>query len=166
MDKQEWCTIHFSSELPDCLPLPELRETEGGTWSRFSLPLDTRLEAAELAATVLYLLGVYGGLNEAGLLVWNGDGCQPLRQEWKPDMTPGQLTELAKNRLQEGGAFSWDEGEAVEVLGVEAGRRVAFSLTGEIPRHSVKGWRWRFALHPGGLSFPMTIRCIQSPLSG
>ena len=64
MDKQEWCTTHFSSELPDCLPLPELRETEGGTWSRFSLPVDTRPEAAELAATVLYLLGVYGGLNK------------------------------------------------------------------------------------------------------
>jgi hypothetical protein len=151
MDKQEWCTTHFGSELPDCLPLPELRETEGGTWSRFSLPVDTRPEAAELAATVLYLLGVYGGLNEAGLLVWNGNGCQPLRQEWKPDMTPGQLTELAKNRLQEGGAFSWDEGEAVEVLGVEAGRRVAFSLTGEIPPAQCEGLALAFCLAPRGL---------------
>ena len=151
MDKQEWCTTHFGSELPDCLPLPELREKEGRTWNRFSLPLATRPEAAELAATVLYLLGVYGGLNEAGLLVWNGNGCQPLRQEWKPDMTPGQLTELAKNRLQEGGAFSWDEGEAVEVLGVEAGRRVAVSLTGEIPPAQCEGLALAFCLAPRGL---------------
>ena len=106
MDKQEWCTTNFSSELPDCLPLPELRETEGGAWSRFALPLNTRTEAAELAVTALYLLGVYGGLSEAGLLVWNGNGFQPLRQEWKPDMAPGQMIDAGKDMLQEGTAFA------------------------------------------------------------
>ena len=36
---------HFSSELPDCLPLPELREAGGGAWCRFELSLNTGAEA-------------------------------------------------------------------------------------------------------------------------
>ena len=149
MDKQEWRTTHFNSELPDCLPLPELRETEGGTGNRFALPLDACPEESELAATALYLLGVYGGLNEAGLLIWNGNGYQPLRQEWKPDMTPGQLTEQTKTMLQEGAAFAWEAEEAAGVLGVEAGRRVAFSLTGEIPPAQCEGLALAFHLAAG-----------------
>ncbi len=139
MDKQEWYASHFNSELPDCLPLPELREAEGGTWCRFELPLNKRPEAGEMATTVLYLLGVYGGLTEAGLLVWNGNGYQPLRQEWKPDMAPGQLMEQTNAMLQAGAAFAWETEEAAEVLGAEAGRRVAFSLTGEIPTARCEG---------------------------
>ena len=137
---------HFSSELPDCLPLPELREAEGGAWSRFELSLNTRPEPGELAATALYLLGVYSGLNEAGLLIWNGRGYQPLRQEWKPDMIPGQLTEQTKAMLQEGAGFGWDKGEAAGILGVEAGRRIAFSLTGEIPPEQCEGLALAFHL--------------------
>lgn len=151
MDKQEWRTTYFSSELPDCLPLPELREAGGGTWRRFELPLNTCPEAAGLAATVLYLLGVYGGLNEAGLLVWNGKGFQPLRQEWKPDTAPGQLIENTNVMLREGEVFSWEAGEAADILGVETGRRVAFSLTEEIPAAQCEGLALAFHPVPRGL---------------
>ena len=106
MNKQEWCKLHFGGELPDCLPLPELREAGSGTWRRFELPLKTDPEAVVLVSTVLYLLGIYGGLSETGLLVWNGDTCQPLRQEWKPEQTPGALSANTKARLEEGEAFS------------------------------------------------------------
>ena len=151
MNKQEWCKLHFGGELPDCLPLPELREAGGGTWRRFELPLETCPETGELAATVLYLLGVYGGLSEAGLLIWNGDAYQPLRQEWQPEQTPGTLVANTGTMLEEGEAFPWDPTEAGDLLGMEAGRGVAFSLKGEIPVQQREGLALAFSASPGGL---------------
>jgi amino acid adenylation domain-containing protein len=151
MNKQEWCKLHFGGELPDCLPLPELREAGSGTWRRFELLLETGPESVELASTVLYLLGVYGGLSEAGLLVWNGDTYRPLRQEWKPEQAPGTLLAKTRTMLEEGVAFPWEEGEAVAVLGVEAGRCAALSLKGEIPESQLQEVVLAFSAGPGEL---------------
>ena len=151
MNKQEWCKLHFGGELPDCLPLPELREAGSGTWRRFELPLKTDPEAVVLVSTVLYLLGIYGGLSETGLLVWNGDTCQPLRQEWKPEQTPGALFANTKAMLEEGEAFPWEPTEARDLLGMEAGRGVALSLKGEISVQQREGLALVFSAAPGVL---------------
>ena len=150
-DKTKWCAAHFGTELPDCLPLPELRETGKGEWCRFALPLETCPGTGELTAAVLYLLGVYGGIGEAGLLVWNGNAYQPLRQEWKPEQTPGALIADTKAMLEEGAACSWGLTEARDLLGMEAGRGVAFSLQGEITESQRQGMALAFSAVPGGL---------------
>jgi len=99
MNKTEWCTTYFGSEMPDCLPVPERREVSGGEWATVSIPADPGSKAEELAAGVLLLLGEYGGLTEAGFLVWNGAGWQPLRQEWKLDMEPAALKEALRLKI-------------------------------------------------------------------
>ena len=71
MNKQEWCAARFTSELPDCLPLPELREVPGCEWATYALSMAKDPDTETLASATLLLLGVYGGINEAGLSVWN-----------------------------------------------------------------------------------------------
>ena len=40
MNKQEWCAARFTSELPDCLPLPELREVPGCEWAKYDISIE------------------------------------------------------------------------------------------------------------------------------
>ena len=151
MNKTEWCTTYFGSEMPDCLPVPERREVSGGAWATFSIPADTGSKAEELAAGVLLLLGEYGGLTEAGFLVWNGAGWQPLRQEWKLDMEPAALKEAVCVMLETGASYTWEDKEAWELLGTEAGRGVAFSAGVEIPAEQKDGFGISFSAVPGKL---------------
>ena len=166
MNKTEWCTTYFGSEMPDCLPVPERREVSGGAWATFSIPADTGSKAEELAAGVLLLLGEYGGLTEAGFLVWNGAGWQPLRQEWKLDMEPAALKEAVCVMLESGASYTWEDKEAWELLGTEAGRGVAFSAGVEIPAEQKDGFGISFSAASGKLKFPIWIRYIQNLLSG
>lgn len=151
LNKQEWCAARFGSELPDCLPLPELREVPGCEWAAYALSIAKDPEPETLAAATLLLLGVYGGINEAGLSVWNGNSYRPLRQEWKPDEAPAELIKNVGTMLAEGAAFAWEAGEARDVLGVEAGRGIALSLNGEVPPEQREGLALIFGAAPGKL---------------
>ena len=122
MNKQEWCAARFTSELPDCLPLPELREVPGCEWATYALSMAKDPDTETLASATLLLLGVYGGINEAGLSVWNGISYQPLRKEWKPDGTPAELIKNVGTMLREGAAYVWEADEARDILGVDTKR--------------------------------------------
>ena len=52
MDKQEWCASRFTSELPDCMPLPELREVSGCEWAKYAISMakDPGTETLAVAA--------------------------------------------------------------------------------------------------------------------
>ena len=152
MNKTEWCESRFGSEMPDCLPLPELREVTGGQWEEFVLPAEDLPETKYLAVGTLLLLGVYGGICEAGFLVWDANGYHPLRQEWHPDTKPGALAESTEAMLREGASFSWKDREAQDVLGLEEGRGMALSLTGEIPAASREGLALSFRWAAEGLA--------------
>jgi len=151
MDKKEWCAACFGAELPDCLPLPELREVTGGTWERYALPAENIPETPELAAGLLLLLGVYSGLEEAGFLVRDTNGYRPLRQEWKPGTPPAALTEQVQAMLEAGAAYTWGKTEAMDVLGLEPGRGMALSLNGDIPSGPDDGLALAFQAAAGEL---------------
>ena len=152
MNKTEWCESRFGSEMPDCLPLPELREVTGGQWEEFVLPAEDLPETKYLAIGTLLLLGVYGGICEAGFLVWDANGYRPLRQEWRPDTKPEALAESTEAMLREGASFSWKDREAQDVLGLEEGRGMALSLAGEIPATSREGLALSFRWAAEGLA--------------
>ena len=152
MNKTEWCESRFGSEMPDCLPLPELREVTGGQWEEFVLPAEDLPETKYLAIGTLLLLGVYGGICEAGFLVWDANGYRPLRQEWRPDTKPEALAESTEAMLREGASFSWKDREAQDVLGLEEGRGMALSLAGEIPATSREGLALSFRRAAEGLA--------------
>ena len=151
MNKQEWCAARFTSELPDCLPLPELREVPGCEWATYAISMAKDPDPETLAMASLLLLGVYGGINETGLLVWNGISYQPLRQEWKPDRKPAELIKNVGTMLREGAAYVWEADEARDILGMEAGRAVGFSLNGEVPAEKRNGLALIFGAEPGRL---------------
>ena len=152
MNKTEWCESRFGSEMPDCLPLPELREVTGGQWEEFVLPAEDLPETKYLAVGTLLLLGVYGGICEAGFLVWDANGYRPLRREWHPDTKPEALAESTEAMLREGASFSWKDREAQDVLGLEEGRGMALSLAGEIPATSREGLALSFRWAAEGLA--------------
>ncbi|MBP3812135.1 MAG: amino acid adenylation domain-containing protein [Acidaminococcaceae bacterium] len=152
MNKTEWCESRFGSEMPDCLPLPELREVTGGQWEEFVLPAEDLPETKYLAVGTLLLLGVYGGICEAGFLVWDANGYRPLRREWHPDTKPEALAESTEAMLREGASFSWKDREAQDVLGLEEGRGMALSLAGEIPATSREGLALSFRRAAEGLA--------------
>ena len=151
MTKAEWCAAFFESELPDCLPVPELREVTVGAWKEFSLPAQHGADTAQLAAGVLLLLGVYSGTSEAGFLVWNRNRFQPLRQQWNTETAPAALLRETGAMLEAGAAFQWDKEEAVELLGMEPGRGIAFSADGEIPAACTDGLAISFRSAAGNL---------------
>ena len=70
MNKEAWCDRYLSEESPECLPLPDGREP--GKWERQALDLAVEVEAAELSASLLLLLGLYGGLQEGAFLLQQG----------------------------------------------------------------------------------------------
>lgn len=73
MDKKQWIDTYFADEMPDCLPLPDIREKEGTRWAKHGFAVDRGYEAAELAAGFALLLGVYGGITDAAFVVRQGD---------------------------------------------------------------------------------------------
>ena len=140
MNKETWLELYFSDEMPDCLPLPDKREEYASRWEDFALPMEEKADAARRAAEILFLLGVYGGSEEAGFPIRTPEGWLPLRLGWKGDLSPAALTENVRERMEEGAAFPWTKDEAWEALGLEQGRSIAFSLTGELPPEEREGF--------------------------
>ena len=133
MNKTEWCATFFDAEMPDCLPVPEKQAAAGEGWATCAVPSEKIPGIPELAASLLVLLGMYGGLGEAGFLVWDKGGYRPLRLECKPDMRTEAFVERVGTMLESGASFTWEDEEAREVLGAEMGRAIAFSAGGDIP---------------------------------
>lgn len=144
MDKEKWCQTYFSDELPDCLPLPDRREAADGQWETLSISCAETENKGEFVASVLYLLGVYGGLQEAGLLVYDG-AWRPLRQSWEQDTDPKKLVADIDMMLQAGNAYSWEQAEALALLGQEEGRGIALAFGHEVPVAARKGFALLFA---------------------
>ena len=140
MNKETWLELYFSDEMPDCLPLPDRREEYASRWEDFALPAGEKEDAARRIAEILFLLGVYGGSEEAGFPVRTPEGWLPLRLNWKGDLSPDALTEHVRERMEEGTAFSWTKEEVWEALGLEQGRGIAFSLAGELPPEEREGF--------------------------
>ena len=128
MDKKQWTDTYFADEMPDCLPLPDIREKEGTRRAEHVFAAGRVYEAAELAAGFALLLGVYGGITDAAFVVRQGAASFPLRQAWNNEETPAALIGRMRQMLKEGGAFPWSKAEIREVLGLEEGRGIALLL--------------------------------------
>ena len=105
MDKETWCTRYLSEESPECLPLPDGRESGG--WGRQALSLATESDVAELSASLLLLLGLYGGLQEGALLLQQGEGFRPVRLSWQGEDSPQDFIARVQGWLEETGNFTW-----------------------------------------------------------
>ena len=81
MNKETWCDRYLSEESPECLPLPDGREP--GRWGRQALSLAVASDAAEFSASLLLLLGLYGGLQEGAFLLQQGERMRPVRLSWQ-----------------------------------------------------------------------------------
>ena len=146
MDKETWCTRYLSEESPECLPLPDGRESGG--WGRQALSLATESDVAELSASLLLLLGLYGGLQEGALLLQQGEGFRPVRLSWQGEDSPQDFIARVQGWLEETGNFTWQEEEIAELLGWEPGRGLILCLEAE--RGWVPGDRYALGFCTGG----------------
>ncbi|MCR5757434.1 MAG: amino acid adenylation domain-containing protein [Selenomonas sp.] len=133
MDKETWCQKNFADEMPDCLPLPDRRESADNPWQKWTLAYEHESSKGEKLASVLYLLGVYGGLTEAGLIVYEKQEFLPLRQSWRQEDSPQKLAAASASMLKEAAAYSWTREAVWDLLGQEKGRGIALALDGDIP---------------------------------
>ncbi len=159
--KETWCIAHFGDDMPDCLPLPDRREACSSAWASISLPLGEREEAApaELAASVLFLLGVYGGIEEAGCLVRTPSGWIPLRSDWDKAASPTALAEKTGELMKAASSFDWTKEDAWDTLGQEKGRGIALSLAGELPQEEREGFALLFRAAPDRLTVSYAVSC-------
>lgn len=159
MKKEEWCEAHFGDELPECLPLPDKRKDDAEAWGSFSLPLQGSFDVPKLVASVSFLLGVYGGIEEAGFLARKEEGWIPLRLQWDKDTSPAALAAEAHGLLQDSASFAWTKQEAWDVLGQEKGKGIAFDLAGAIPQEEREGFALIFRAEHDRLLVSYAISC-------
>ncbi len=155
--KQVWCDKYFGEEQPDCLPVPDRHEKYDSYQATVSIPVDKGFTSAEFAAGTLLLLGLYGGIEESGLLVWKDGGFFPLRLHWDKNMAPAELLKNAEEMLHTGASFDWTYEEAADLLGQETGRRMALSFDGNLPEE--KGLALSFQSDPGVLKISYAVSC-------
>lgn len=146
MNKEVWCDRYLSEESPECLPLPDGREPGG--WRRQALNLTAASDAAELSASMLLLLGLYGGLQEGAFLLQQGECLRPVRLSWQGEDSPESLISRVQGWLEEAGNFAWQEEEIAELLGWEPGRGMVLCLEAE--RGWVPGDRYALGFCAGG----------------
>ena len=123
MDKKAWCDKYLSDESPECLPLPDGREH--GSWGRQAMAMAEAGDNVELSASLLLLLGIYGGLQEGAFLLQQGTWAMPVRLGWQGEEAPRDFLSRVENWLAEARAFPWQEEEIGELLGWEQGRGLA-----------------------------------------
>lgn len=160
-NREEWCAAHFGDEMPDCLPLPDKRETYRSEWACVSVPLPEagKIAAPEMAASILFLLGMYGGIEEAALLVRDESGWIPLRADWNGDTTPSALAGKAGDMRKAAKSFAWTKQEAWDALGQEKGRGIALSVAGEVPQEEREGFALLFQSEDDGLTVSYAVSC-------
>lgn len=159
MNKEAWRAEHFADEMADCLPLPDCRGEYQSKWDSFSLPFGEAVTSPRLAASLLYLLGVYGGIEEAGFLVKEAKGWLPLHVEWDKDTTTALLTEKTEDMLKTGAAFDWTRQEAWDTLGQELGRGIALLLSGDVTADEQEGFALMFRCDSGKLEISYALSC-------
>lgn len=106
MDKKTWCETNFADELADCLPLPDSGAKEASRWGVQTLSLEVVPDFSVIAAGTLFLLGIYGCVEEAGLLVRDRNKWFPLRLHWDIETPPKLLVEMVEKMAKEAGNFS------------------------------------------------------------
>ena len=146
MNKEAWCDRYLSEESPECLPLPDGREP--GRWGCQALSLAAERDAAELSASLLLLLGLYGGLQEGAFLLQQGERLRPVRLSWQGEDSPQDFISRVRGWLEEAGTFAWQEEEIAELLGWEPGRGLI--LCPEAERGWVPGDRYALGFCAGG----------------
>lgn len=159
MRKEEWCELHFGDVMPDCLPLPDKREDYVSEWQACSVTVKDCPDVPELAASIAFLLGVYGGIGEAGFLVRKKEGWLPLRLQWDKETSGAALADKAHEMMQEGDSFAWSKQEAWDVLGQEKGRGIAFSEIGDVPQEERDGFALIFQADSDGLRVNYATSC-------
>ena len=159
MDKKTWCDAHFADEMEDCLPLPNHREGGASRWETRALSLEARSDCPILMASALFLLGVYGCVEEAGFLVRGQDGWFPLRLCWNREMSSKALAEMVEEMANAAVSFSWTRQEAWETLGQEKGHGIALSLAGDIPQAEREGLALIFRADANELAVSYPVSC-------
>ena len=159
MSKEAWCAAHFADEMADCLPLPDCRGEYTAKWDKLSLTFGEAVTSPQLTASLLYLLGVYGGIQEAGFLVREAKGWMPLHLEWDKDTTAALLTEKTEDMLRTGASFDWTRQEAWDVLGQEQGRGIALFLSGEVSADEQDGFALMFRCESGNIEISYAHAC-------
>ncbi|MBQ9365876.1 MAG: amino acid adenylation domain-containing protein [Schwartzia sp.] len=129
IDKKSWCEKYFGDEMPESLPVPDVRDGKESemTLYRLTFSRDGRGEA-ELVAGVAILLGVYAGIGGAAFVARRGERVTPVSLNWENDEKPSSLIARAGEMLSEGETFSFDEDEAWSLCGIENGQGVAIAL--------------------------------------
>ena len=159
MDKKIWCETNFADELADCLPLPDSGAKEASRWRVQTLSLEVVPDFSVIAAGTLFLLGIYGCVEEAGLLVRDRNKWFPLRLHWDIETPPKLLVEMVEKMAKEAGTFSWTRQDAWETLGQELGRGIALSLVDSLPKGEREGFVLIFQVEDDGLSVSYAASC-------
>ena len=159
MDKKIWCETNFADELADCLPLPDSGAKEASRWGVQTLSLEVVPDFSVIAAGTLFLLGIYGCVEEAGLLVRDRNKWFPLRLHWDTETPPKLLVEMVEKMAREAGNFSWTRQDAWETLGQEPGRGIALSLVDSLPKEEREGFVLIFQVADDGLAVSYAASC-------
>ena len=114
-------------------------------WSSVSLSFDKETNAAELAASVLYLQGTYAAVEDAEIWVWNGSGYALLHSDWSSMFSP-ELFIKQTEALLESSASSTGAREKTES---EEG--VVLSFAGELPQEQRSRLAYIFRMENGQL---------------
>lgn len=114
-------------------------------WSSVSLSFDKEINAAELAAGVLYLQGTYAAVEDADIWVWNGSGYALLHSDWSNTLSP-ELFIKQTEALLETSASSTGAREKTES---EEG--VVLSFAGELPQDQRSRLAYIFRMENGQL---------------
>ncbi len=113
-------------------------------WSSVSLPFNKVVNAAELAASVLYLQGTYAAEDEAEIWIWNGTGFALMRSEWSSALTPEVFIKQTEKLLE----TSLSTGTKEEI---ESKEGAVLSLAGELPEEQRPQNAYIFRMENGKL---------------
>ena len=91
----------FADDMPDCLPLPDKHGDFVSDYKTLSLAVESSVKFSETAASVLYLLGVYSGTDEAGFLIKSKSAWVPLKLDWNNETAPTTLVEEVEGLIDE-----------------------------------------------------------------
>ena len=89
----------FADDMPDCLPLPDKHGDFVSDYKTLSLAVESSVKFSETAASVLYLLGVYSGTDEAGFLIKSKSAWVPLKLDWNNETAPTTLVEKVEGLI-------------------------------------------------------------------
>ncbi len=114
-------------------------------WSSVSLTFDREINAAELAASVLYLQGTYAAVEDAEIWVWNGLGYALLHSDWRSDLSPMLFVKQTEALLETAVSSTGTREET------ESEEGVVLSFAGELPQEQRSHLAYIFRVENGQL---------------